>query len=56
MVDFLSRAFAYLYPSKPQSANNSQADTMRTVMLYCIVLHVLFFMVSLAFIGFLSML
>eukprot|EP00347_Sterkiella_histriomuscorum_P000946 403373921 len=52
---WLLRAFFYLYPSKVLKANNQEAIQMRRLMLFCLVIHILFFILSLALLGFLSM-
>ena len=48
----LKRVFFYLYPSTVKKAWNPKALTLRTVLAYAIAFHLLFFIASLAFLGF----
>ena len=52
---FLAIAFNTLHPSKPLQANNQLALKMRSRMAYATALHLIFFILSLSFVGFLPM-
>ena len=51
----LRRIFFWFYPSRPKFAHTKEGESMRRSLLLQVVLHLLFFIVGLAYIGFESM-
>ena len=56
MADYFGKAFFKLYPSKPKLAPTPEGQSLRKLFGMAMVLHIVFFVVSLTAMGFLPML
>jgi hypothetical protein len=55
-MQLVRRLFYRLYPTKPKATDNEEGDRLRFVLGCCVIVHLVFFLVSLTAIGFKSML